>query len=134
MADATDKIEMSWMVNAKPKAVMDAWLSSEGHTAMTGGGAVVEGSERGPFTAWDGYIFGKTTKIDRKARRIVQTWRTMDFKKAASDSRIDVTFKAHKGKTQVMLKHTKLTPGDGAKYTVGWYQHYLEPMQRHFGA
>ncbi len=133
MAEATDKIEMSWMCDAKPKVVFDAWLSSEGHTAMTGGGAVIDATERGVFTAWDGYIFGKTTKIDKKARRVVQTWRTFEFAKQAPDSRVEVTFRAHKGKTQVLLKHTRLMPGDGAKYTVGWYQHYLEPMQRTFG-
>ena len=129
----TDRIEMSWLVAAKPKAVFDAWLSSEDHAAMTGGAAEIDPRERGLFTAWDGYIAGKTTKIDRRARRVVQTWRTVEFGRAP-DSRVEVEFRAHKGNTQVLLKHTRLRRGDGAKYTVGWYENYLVPMTRHFGA
>jgi uncharacterized protein YndB with AHSA1/START domain len=132
MAD-TDRIEMSWILDAKPKAVFDAWLSSDGHAAMTGGAAECEPKEGNAYTAWDGYISGVTKKIDRRARKLVQTWRTLEFSPRAPDSRLEVEFRAHKGKTQVLLKHTKLQKGDGAKYTVGWYQHYLEPMTEHFG-
>jgi uncharacterized protein YndB with AHSA1/START domain len=131
MAD-DDRIEMSWVVNARPKAVFDAWLSSDGHAAMTGGAAEVDAREGGRFTAWDGYIEGETRKIE-KNKRVVQTWRTAEFSPRTPDSRIEVQFRALKGKTQVVLKHTKLKKGDGAKYTTGWYEHYLEPMQRHFG-
>lgn len=127
-----DRIEMSWIVDAKPKAVYDAWTSSDGHTAMTGGGAEIDARVGGRFTAWDGYIQGETRKLE-KNKRIVQTWRTADFSSRTDDSRIEVEFRAFKGKTQVWLRHTKLKKGDGAKYTVGWCQFYLEPMQRHFG-
>lgn len=132
MADALDRIEMSWVVGAKPKAVFDAWLSDEGHSAMTGGAAEIDARVGGRFTAWDGYIEGKTTKIDRRARKVVQTWRTAEFGRAA-DSRIEVEFRAHKGNTQVLLRHAKLRKGDGAKYTTGWYDFYLQPMTKHFG-
>ena len=131
MADF-DRIEMSWIVNAKPKEVFDHWLSGEGHAAMTGGAAEVDAREGGSFTAWDGYIQGVTKKIDRRGRKIVQTWRTMQFAKKAPDSRIEVEMRALKGKTQVKLKHTRLQKGDGAKYTTGWYEHYLQPMTAYF--
>ena len=130
MAD-TDRIEMSWMVAAKPKEVYEHWMSSKGHSAMTGGGAEVDARVGGPFTAWDGYIQGVTKKLE-KNKRIVQTWRTTDFAKSAADSRIDVQLRAHKGQTQVLLRHTKLAVGDGAKYTQGWYQFYLQPMLAYF--
>jgi len=133
MAEGSDRIEMSWVVGAKPKAVFDAWLSNDGHTAMTGGAAEVDARVGGRFTAWDGYIEGKTTKIDRRARKLVQTWRTVEFGRAP-DSRIEVEFRALKGNTQVVLRHTRLKKGDGAKYTSGWYDHYLLPMTKHFGA
>ena len=128
----TDRIEMSWIVNGKPKEVFDHWLSSDGHAAMTGGGAEVDATEGGRFTAWGGYIQGVTKKIERRERRIVQTWRTMEFAKKAPDSRIEIQMRALKGKTQVMLKHTKLQKGDGAKYTTGWYEHYLQLMVAYF--
>lgn len=128
----TDRIEMSWMVAAKPKEVFDHWMSSEGHTAMTGGAAEIDAREGGKFTAWDGYIQGMTKKVDKKARRIVQAWRTADFAKSAKDSRIEVDLRALGGMTQVVIKHTKLETGDGAKYTQGWYQFYLQPMIAYF--
>lgn len=132
MAEVKDRIEMSWVVAARPKVVFDAWLDEEKHSEMTGGAAFIDPKERGAFTAWDGYIEGKTTKIDRRGRRIVQTWRTLDFG-GAPDSRIEVEFRALRGNTQVILKHTKLKKGDGAKYTRGWFDFYVEPMTRYFG-
>lgn len=131
MAADKDRIEMSWIVSARPKDVYDHWLSSKGHTAMTGGAAEVDAAIGGRFSAWDGYIQGKTKKLE-KNKRIVQTWRTADFAKKASDSRIEVTFKSLKGKTQITLRHTNLQPGDGAKYTTGWYGFYLQPMTAYF--
>jgi activator of HSP90 ATPase len=130
MAD-TDRIEMSWIVAARPKEVYDHWMSGAGHAAMTGAPAEVDASVGGRFTAWGGYIEGETRKLE-KNRRIVQTWRTADFTKRTPNSRIDVQLRAHKGQTQLTLRHTKLKRGDGAKYTTGWYQYYLEPMTAYF--
>ncbi len=126
-----DTIEMSWIVSASPDEVYDHWISTEGHTAMTGGAAVVDPREGGAFTAWDGYISGTTEKLEPK-QRIVQTWRTAEFADGSADSRIDVRFRALDGKTQVLLRHTELAVGDGAKYTTGWYDHYLQPMVAYF--
>ncbi|MFP6685978.1 MAG: SRPBCC domain-containing protein, partial [Polyangiaceae bacterium] len=123
--------EMSWIVAARPTEVYEHWMSSEGHAAMTGGGAQVEARVGGRFTAWHGYIEGVTKKLERK-RRIVQTWRTTDFSRRTPDSRIDVELRAHKGQTQILLRHTKLKRGDGAKYTEGWYTFYLQPMIAYF--
>lgn len=129
----TERIEMSWIVAARPKEVYDCWLSSDGHASMTGGAADIDGCVGGEFSAWDGYISGVTKKLERN-KRIVQTWRTVDFPKRTPDSRIDVQLRAFKGQTQVFLRHTKLRRGDGAKYTVGWYTFYLNPMMAYFAA
>lgn len=129
-----DRIEMSWWLDEKPRAVFDAWLDSDAHGAMTGGPADVDPRVGGRFSAWGGYIEGKTTVIDRRQRRIRQTWRTLDFRPGDLDSLLEVRFVARSGKTQLTLVHTRLQPGDGAKYTLGWLDHYLRPMQAHFGA
>jgi activator of HSP90 ATPase len=131
MAD-TDRIEMSWVVAAKPKDVYDAWLSSFGHAAMTGGEAVIDARVGGRYSAWGGYIEGRTTKLE-KNKRIRQTWRTSEFKKSAPDSLIEIELRALRGQTQLILRHTRLPRGDGAKYTAGWYDNYREPMIAYFG-
>jgi activator of HSP90 ATPase len=131
MKKDTDTIEMSWLVDARPKAVYDHWMSSEGHAKMTGASAEVDARVGGEFCAWGGYINGKTRKLERN-RRVIQSWRTSDFSRRADDSRIEVRFRAFKGQTQVVLRHTQLRRGDGAKYTEGWYRYYIEPMVAYF--
>jgi uncharacterized protein YndB with AHSA1/START domain len=127
----TDFIEMSWMLGTSPRRVFGAWMSSEGHTAMTGGAAEVDPVVGGAFSAWDGYIEGETWEIV-SGKRVMQSWRTLDFGRAP-DSVIEVEFRPLRRKTQLILRHWDLQPGDGAKYTLGWQQFYLEPMRTHFG-
>lgn len=129
----TDTIEMSWILAAKPEEVYAAWLSGEGHAAMTGGAAEVDARAGGAFTAWDGYIRGVTEELE-EGRRIVQTWRTAEFADGSPDSRVEVRLRAHGEGTQLTLRHTGLAPGDGAKYTTGWYEHYLTPMVDYFAS
>jgi hypothetical protein len=43
---------LSDTIRAKPAEVYKAWLSSEGHTAMTGSPAEVDGKVGGEFSAW----------------------------------------------------------------------------------
>jgi uncharacterized protein YndB with AHSA1/START domain len=128
-----DSIEMSWIVAAPPSEVYDHWTTTAGHTAMTGGVAEVDGREGGHFTAWDGYIRGVTEKLEQN-RLIVQTWRTAEFADAAPDSRIEVRLRDLGGSTQVTVRHTDLSPGEGAKYTTGWFDFYLRPMVAYFEA
>ena len=63
---------------ATPQAVYDAWLDSAAHSAMTGSKAKIGNSVGERYTAWDGYIAGKTLEL-APGRRIVQSWRTTEF-------------------------------------------------------
>ena len=51
--------------------IYNAWLSSEGHSAITGSPAKVDGTVGGKFSAWDGYIFGTTLEL-KADQHIVQ--------------------------------------------------------------
>jgi uncharacterized protein YndB with AHSA1/START domain len=82
-----DQLELSIPLAATPEEIYSAWLSSEGHTAMTGSPARVHGKLGGEFTAWDGYIFGKTLELD-PPRRIVQAWRTTEFPQGSPEWRL----------------------------------------------
>jgi len=85
----TYDFELTALLPATPEAVYDAWLSSEGHSKMTGGSAQIDPVVGGDFVAWDGYITGTTLELDRP-RRIVQTWRTTNFTDEDEDSTIEV--------------------------------------------
>jgi len=76
---------LSEVFNAKPADIYNAWLNSDGHSALTGSPAKVNGKIGGEFSAWDGYIFGSTLELTLD-RRIVQAWRTSEFPDDAPDS------------------------------------------------
>jgi activator of HSP90 ATPase len=122
---------LSEVIAAKPEEIYRAWLSSEGHTAMTGSPAVVEGQAGGEFSAWDGYIFGRTLALTPN-RRIVQTWRTSEFPDDASDSRLDVDLEEVGGGTKITLKHSNLPADQVDSYRQGWEDFYFVPMREYF--
>jgi activator of HSP90 ATPase len=69
---------ISAVIPANASDIYSAWLSSEGHAAMTGNPANVDGKMGGKFRAWDGYIFGSTLELEQD-QHIVQAWRTSEF-------------------------------------------------------
>ncbi len=68
---------------ATPEKVFKAWLSSDGHSAMTGSPAKVEPRVGGTFSVWDGYITGSTLEL-KPYSRIVQAWRSGEFAEVGS--------------------------------------------------
>jgi activator of HSP90 ATPase len=117
---------------AIPQEVYDAWLSSDGHAVMTGSPAKVEAAVGGKFSAWDGYIFGKTLELD-PPRRILQTWRTTEFPKKAPDSRIEILFEAITDGTKLTLLHTDMPEDQVESYRQGWEDFYFKPTKEYFG-
>ena len=117
-------------IEASAKAIYEAWLSSEGHSQMTGGEAFVSGEVGASFSAWDGYISGKNIRLEPHTS-IIQSWRTTEFAEQEADSRIEVTLNEQEGFTELTLKHTNL-PTHGEQYRKGWEDHYFIPMQAYF--
>jgi len=123
---------ISEIISAKASEIYKAWLSSEGHTAMTGSPAQVNGKVGGKFSAWDGYIFGTTLELTPN-QRIVQTWRTSEFPTGAPDSRVEVVFEETAGGTQVTLTHSDMPEDQVDSYRQGWEDFYFKPMKVYFG-
>ena len=125
-----DSFTVSAVFPGPPRRIYDAWISAEGHSAMTGAGATSDPRPGGLFTAWDGYIEG--TFVELGPDRIVQTWRSTDFPEGAADSTLDVRFEAVKLGTRVAIVHSDIPPGQGPNYREGWEQFYFTPMRAHF--
>jgi uncharacterized protein YndB with AHSA1/START domain len=121
---------VSATIPAAPKQVYDVWLSSKGHTQMTGSVAKASARVGGTFTAWDGYIAGRNLKLV-PGRRIVQSWRTTEFASADPDSQIEVLLEKAPGGTKLTLRHTNI-PGGQYDYRSGWRECYFEPMKKYF--
>jgi len=120
------------MIPAKASDIYEAWLNSEGHTAITGSPAHVDGKVAGKFTAWDGYIFGTTLEVTPN-QRIIQSWRTSEFPDDAPDSRVEVLFEEVPGGTKITLTHSDMPEDQVESYKQGWDDFYFKPMKQYFG-
>ena len=122
---------VSDVIPANKEAVYNAWLDSEKHAKMTNTTAAI-GSTKvgGDFMAHDGYITGKNIELVPYSK-IVQSWRSTEFKDGEEDSLITVTFEDTAGGTLVTLTHSNVPEG-GEHYESGWRSHYFEPMKKYF--
>ena len=123
---------MSAVIPATASEIYSAWMSSDGHTAMTGSPANVDGKVGGKFTAWDGYIFGSTLELEPD-RRIVQAWRTSEFPDEAPDSHLEILFEEVAEGTEVTLTHSDMPEDQAHSYRQGWEDFYFRPMKEYFG-
>ena len=82
-------------------------MDSKKHGEFTGDKAKIDPKVGGKFSAWDGYILGKTLELE-PFKRIVQSWRTTEFPKDAPDSKLEVLLE---------------TEGKGARVHVDPYQY-----------
>jgi len=122
---------LSETIQAEPTEIYEAWLSSEGHTSMTGSPAQVDGNVGGKFSAWDGYIFGTTLELTPN-QRILQAWRTSEFPEDALDSHVEVLLEKFDGETRITLIHTDVPENQVDSYRQGWEDFYFKPMRKHF--
>jgi uncharacterized protein YndB with AHSA1/START domain len=129
----TYDFEVSGRVAAPPEEVYVAWLSSDEHSAMTGGEAHIDARVGGDFDAWDGYIRGTTLALEPFSR-IVQSWRTQNFTDEHEDSQIEVLFDADGDGTLVRVRHSNV-PADQLGYeNGGWQKSYFDPMAAFFSS
>jgi len=117
-------------IKATTKQIYKAWLSTQGHTKMTGGAAFTSDKVGDKFTAWSGYITGENLVLE-PYNRIVQSWRTSQFVEAENDSQIEITLIELNGETELTLTHSNV-PESGEHYIKGWDEHYFQPMKAYF--
>lgn len=127
----SEQLELSIVLPAEPQQIYAAWLDSEAHTAFTGSPARIDPNVGGAFTAWDGYIEGRTLALE-PFRRILQAWRTSEFPEGAPDSMLEVLLEAVPGGTRLTLRHTEIPDGQAAQYEEGWRDFYFAPMGEYF--
>ena len=122
---------LSEIIPARPAKIYEAWLSSKGHTALTGNPAKVDGNVGGEFSTWDGYIFGRTLELTSN-QRIVQAWRTSEFPDDAPDSHLEVLLEEVEGGTKITLIHSDMPEDQIDSYRQGWEDFYFKPMKQYF--
>ena len=119
--------------NVSAEKIYKAYLSTQGHTEMTGSPAKVDGSVNGDFTAWDGYIWGTFLALEEN-KKIVQAWRTAEFPEEAPDSHVEILLEEIASgealaTTKLTLIHTDMPEGQAESYRQGWEDFYFKPMR-----
>jgi activator of HSP90 ATPase len=127
----TYDFKLSCTLPATPEAVYDAWLDSAAHSAMTGGAAEIANRVGGAYSAWDGYITGRTLELI-PGKLIVQSWRTSQFGDRDPDSTITVELGQTKAGTRLTLTHRGVPDGQTSYENGGWQDNYFSPMKAYF--
>jgi activator of HSP90 ATPase len=126
-----EEFKLQVTLPASPEDIYQAWLSTDGHSAMTGSPAEVEPGGMGAFKAWDGYIWGKTLEAEPH-ERILLAWRTSEFPEGSPDSKVEIQLKAIQNGTELTLVHSGIPDGQGQSYQQGWQDFYFTPMLAYF--
>lgn len=127
-----DSLKIFATFPVEAKELFEGWLDSKTHALYTGGQkSRIDPKIGGSFSAWDGYIFGKTLELE-PYKRILQSWRTTEFPADAPDSVLELIFVSVKGGTKLTINHNKLPPDQVDDYLQGWKDYYFEPMREYF--
>jgi uncharacterized protein YndB with AHSA1/START domain len=127
----SDRFEIATTLPAKVEKVYRAWLDAGEHAAFIGGAAEISPVEGGEYDIWDGYITGRTLRLD-PPHRILQSWRTNEFPEGSPDSLLEVRLEPDGTGTRLTLVHSEIPDGQGPQYEEGWKEHYFTPMQAYF--
>lgn len=124
-------ITQTVVVSATPNQVYDAFITPRKQAAFTGSPATGSSKVGGTFTAWGGYITGVHRELV-KGKKIVQDWRTTEWPAGAADSRVEFSFKAVEGGTQVRMVHSNVPAEQADSYRQGWIDFYWKPLNAYF--
>jgi activator of HSP90 ATPase len=130
----TPVVEQIVAFNATPAKLYELFMNSAKHAAATGMPAKISPKVGGKWSAFGGMILGKNLALVPN-RRIVQSWRSAEWKKADPDSTLIVSFeKSAEGAGQVHLVHVGVPEYDHAGVTQGWVKFYWEPWKAYLAA
>jgi len=126
-----ETIKFTLELPVSPERVYRAWLDSYEHGRFTGSPAKIDASVGGDYTAWDGYISGKTL-VMTPFSHIVQTWRSTEFPPGSPDSQIDIKIEPTCLGSQLILDQTGIPEGESRGYLEGWEKYYFRPLLAYF--
>jgi len=131
MARRVRTITQKVVIPATPAQVYNAFVTARIHAAFTGSPATGAARVGATFTAWDGYISGVHRELVKDCR-IVQDWQTTEWPEDAKPSRVEFTFTAVAGGTEVRMVHSMVPAEQADAYRQGWIDYYWSPLQAYF--
>ncbi len=124
-------IEQSRIIPAPPLAVYRTIADPDEHSAFTGARATGRARPGSAFTAWDGYIRGRTL-VAEPGHRLVQEWSTTEWPEGVAPSRVEWRFRRHPKGTRVALRQTSVPRSQVASYRQGWIEYYWRPLRAYW--
>jgi uncharacterized protein YndB with AHSA1/START domain/GNAT superfamily N-acetyltransferase len=125
---AATVIEQERIFACAPAEIFRAFADPTLHSAFTG--CIATGRVRvgARFTAWDGYITGRTLEVEPE-RRIVQEWRTTEWPEGAPPSRLELSFLDHPRGARVVLRQAEVPRAQAKDCRDGWNDYYWKPLR-----
>lgn len=102
------------------------YLDSEAHSEITGAPAKISEEPNSPFEAFGGLLVGRTIQVV-KHRLVVQSWRTVNFKKTDPDSTLVISFTPEDDDGRIDLIHLQVPDSDFQGVCGGWDSRYFVP-------
>ena len=116
---------------ATPKQVYDAYTDPKKHSEFTESKATGKPVVGGKYSSWDGYIFGKYLVLD-DGKRVVQDWTTTDWEEGYPASKLELTFCAIAGGTEITMMHSGVPKVQAGEVEQGWMEFYWNPLKEYF--
>ena len=116
--------------NTSPETLYSIYMDSKKHSEATGGAAKISSKIGSSYSAWDGYITGKTFQLV-KGKLIVQSWRNPDFKSDDVDSTLILQFEKKGNDTLVHMVHANVPNSEYAGLKKGWDNFYWKPWKKY---
>ena len=102
------------------------YLDSKAHSEITGAPAKISEEPNSPFEAFGGLLVGRTIQVV-KHRLVVQSWRTVNFKKSDPDSTLIISFTPEDDDGRIDLIHLQVPDSDFQGVCGGWDSRYFAP-------
>ncbi len=117
--------------NTTSETLYHIYMDAKKHSKAIGGGAVNISTKIGSsYSAWDGYITGKTLQLI-KGKIIVQSWRSSDFKENDLDSTLILWFEKKGNDAIVNMAHANVPDHQYHAVKEGWGDFYWKPWRKY---
>ena len=130
-----ESIHQEVPIAAAPQRIYSALLDAAQFTRMTvlsgmkdARPATIDRNEGGAFSLFDGVIVGRHVELVPN-RRIVQAWRESNWDPGVY-SLVKFDLKPQGAGTLIVFDHTGFPMGAAAHLSIGWGEHYWEPLKR----
>lgn len=124
-------IRQKTLIPATPNEVYEAFMDSRKHSEFTGSKATCNPKVGGKFTAWDGYISGRTLELE-KGKKILQEWSTTEWPDGHPPSRLELTFNEVKDGTEISMIHSNVPAEQADDLAEGGTEFYWKPLKKYF--